>query len=82
MRETSRPSLLRVVGTMKKRVLYGVFLIVLVLAAPLAGRVVGTTWGAINAYRTAMAMFQNRRIALSITEQVVKDAYQTYVYGR
>ena len=60
---------------MKKRALYGVLLIVLVLAAPLAGRAVGTTWGAINAYRTAMAMFHNRRSALSITEQVLKDAY-------
>jgi len=82
MRATSRPSLLRAVGTAKKRVLYAVFLIILVLAAPLAGRVVGTTCGAINAYRTAMAMFHNRRISLSITEQVLKDAYQTYVYGR
>ena len=66
----------------KRRALYGVFLIVLVPAAPLAGRVLGTTWGAINAYRTAIAMFHNKQIALRITGQVIKDAYQSYVSGR
>ena len=68
--------------TIKKRALYGVSLIVLVLAAPLAGRVLGTTWGAINAYHTALAMFHDRQIALRITGQVFKDAYRTYMYGR
>jgi hypothetical protein len=67
---------------MNKRVLYGSFVIVLVLAAPLAGRVVGTAWGAISAYQKAMAMFHNRRIALDITGQVINAAYRTYVYGR
>ena len=67
---------------MKKRAIYGLFLIVLVLAAPLAGRVVGTAWGAINGYYSAMAMFHNRRIALGIARQVLTDAYETYVYGK
>jgi hypothetical protein len=67
---------------MNKRSLYGSFAIALVLAAPLAGRVVGTTWGAISAYQRAMAMFHNRQIALDITGQVLKAAYRTYVYGR
>lgn len=62
--------------------LYGVFLIVLVLAAPLAGRIVGTTWGAINGYRTGIALFHNRQIALAITGRVFKDAYRTYMSGK
>jgi hypothetical protein len=69
-------------GTIKKRAVYGAFMIVLVLAAPLAGRVLGTTWGAINAYHNAMAMFHDRQIALRITGQVLKDAYRTYMYGK
>jgi hypothetical protein len=69
-------------GTIKKRALYSALSIVLVLAAPLAGRVLGTTWGAVKAYRTATAMFHNRQIALRISGQVFKDAYWTYVYGR
>lgn len=69
-------------GAIKKRALYGVLLIVLVPAAPLAGRVVGTTWGAINAYRTAIAMFHNRQVASGIVGQVFGDAYRTYVYGK
>ena len=75
-------ALIRAAGAMNKRALSGSFAIVLVLAAPLAGRVVGTAWGAINAYQTAMAMFHNRRIALDITGQVVNAAYRKYVYGR
>jgi hypothetical protein len=69
-------------GTIKKRALYGVLLIVLVPAAPLAGRVLGTTWGAINAYRAAISMFHDRQIALKITGRVFKDAYRSYMYGR
>jgi hypothetical protein len=67
---------------MKKRAIYGLFLIVLVLGAPLAGRVVGTVWGAINGYYSGIAMFHNKRIALGIAGQVLKDAYRSYIYGK
>jgi uncharacterized membrane protein len=75
-------ALIRAVGAMNKQALSGSFVIVLVLAAPLAGRAVGTVWGAISAYQTAMVVFHDRQIALDITGQVVKAAYRTYVYGR
>lgn len=68
--------------TTKKRVLYGALLLALLLAAPLLGRALGTTWGAIHAYRTALAMFHNREIALKITARVFDDAYRSYLYGR
>jgi len=69
-------------GTIRRRVLYGVFFIVLVPVAPLAGRAAGTVWGAIDAYHTTMALFHNKHIALRITGQVFKDAYRTYLHGR
>jgi len=75
-------ALIQAAGAMKKRALHGSFAIVLVVAAPLAGRVVGTAWGAISAYQRAMAMFHNRRIALDITGQVVNATYRTYMYGK
>ena len=73
---------IRAGGAMKKRALYGAFSIALVLAAPLAGRVAGTAWGAVNAYRNAMELFHSKKIALNITGQVLMAAYRTYLYGK
>lgn len=81
MGRTSNEVLLSV-GALKKRRTYGLFLIVLVLAAPLGGRVVGTAWGAISAYCSAIAMFHKNRIAMGIAGQVLKDSYERYVYGK
>jgi hypothetical protein len=70
------------IGAIRKRALYGAFLVVLIPGAPLAGRIVGTTWGAINGYRTGIQLFHSRHIALAITAQVFRDAYRSYLCGR
>jgi len=72
----------RAKGAIRRRVFYGAFLITLVVAAPLGGRIAGTAWGAINAYRNAMELFHNKKIAMNITTHVLLSAYRAYLYGK